>query len=117
MYALAIQTAFYFKKSKLLPYHDELKAGACFGATSGERPMWYSLNENNQNMNIVLVIKIGTHQQNMKPQMQENVGLFDLSSFAKFDLKGESVHDELQKICTANIKSMTGKTTARPNVK
>ena len=99
---------------KLLPYHDELKkAGACFGVTAGyERPMWYSLNG-----------KIPKYEysfgfQNWYPSAKhetintrKNVGLFDLSSFSKFDLKGENVHDELQKICTANIKSIPGKIT------
>ena len=49
------------RNQKLLPYHNELKdAGACFGATAGyERPMWYSLNEKIQNINIVTIIKIG----------------------------------------------------------
>ena len=36
---------------------------------------------------------------------------FDLTPFSKFDLKGENVHSELQRICTANIKSVPGKTT------
>ena len=41
-------------------------------------------------MNIVLIIKIGIHQQNMKPiNARKNVGLFDFSTFSKFDLKGE----------------------------
>tara|TARA_B100001121_G_scaffold9168_1_gene7636 strand:- start:2267 stop:4711 length:2445 start_codon:yes stop_codon:yes gene_type:complete len=102
------------RNQKLLPYHDELKkAGACFGSTSGyERPMWYSLNGKQPKYEYSFSF------QNWYPSAKhettnarKNVGLFDLSSFAKFDLKGESVHDELQKICTANIKSATGKTT------
>ena len=40
-----------------------------------------------------------------------NVGLFELSPFSKFDLKGEKIHDELQKLCTANIKNELGLTT------
>ncbi|MAG69812.1 MAG: sarcosine dehydrogenase, partial [Acidobacteria bacterium] len=42
---------------------------------------------------------------------RKNVGLFDFSSFSKFDLKGKKTHQELQKICTANIKNDIGKTT------
>ena len=42
---------------------------------------------------------------------RENVGLFDLTAFSKYDLKGKNVHFELQKLCTANIKNEPGKTT------
>ena len=37
--------------------------------------------------------------------------MFDFSTFSKFDLKGEKTHQELQKICTANIKNEIGKST------
>ena len=37
--------------------------------------------------------------------------MFDLTAFSKYDLKGQKVHSELQKICTANIKDEVGKTT------
>ena len=33
-----------------------------------------------------------------------NVGLFDLTPFSKFEIKSEKAHEELQRICTANIK-------------
>ena len=42
---------------------------------------------------------------------RENIGLFELTPFSKYDLKGETVHEELQKICTANIKKEIGKCT------
>ena len=102
------------RNQKLLPYHHELKkAGACFGATSGyERPMWYSLNCKDPKYEYSFGF------QNWYPSAKhetinarKNVGLFDLSSFAKFELKGERAHDELQKICTANVKLIPGKTT------
>ena len=36
------------RNEKLLPYHAELKTGACFRVAGGfERPMWYSLNGKN----------------------------------------------------------------------
>jgi len=41
----------------------------------------------------------------------KNVGLFDLSPFSKFEIKSEKAHQELQKICTANIKNEIGKCT------
>ncbi len=101
------------RNQKLLPYHNELKkAGACFGVTGGfERPMWYSLNGEEPNYNYSF------NYQNWYPSVKyetlnarKNVGLFDFSTFSKFDLKGEKVHNDLQRICTANIKNEIGKT-------
>ena len=34
-----------------------------------------------------------------------------LHAFSKYNLKGEKAHSELQRICTANIKNIIGKTT------
>ncbi len=102
------------RNKKLLPYHEELKnAGACFGVSSGyERPMWFAIN------NEKAEFKYSYNYQNWYPSVEfetknarENVGLFDLTAFSKYDLKGEKVHAELQKICTANIKKEIGKTT------
>jgi len=42
---------------------------------------------------------------------RKNVGLFDLTAFSKYDLRGQKTHSELQKICTANVKDKIGKTT------
>ena len=102
------------RNEKLLPYHEELKkAGACFGVAGGfERPMWYSLNEEKPEY------EYSFNYQNWYPSAKyetinarKNVGLFDFSTFSKFDLKGEKVHSDLQKICTANIKNEIGKST------
>ena len=41
----------------------------------------------------------------------KNVGLFDLTPFSKFEIKSENAHQELQRICTANIKNEVGKCT------
>ncbi len=101
------------RNQKLLPYHNELKkAGACFGVSGGyERPMWFKLNGSGSEY------KYSYGYQNWYPAVdyetkntKKNVGLFDLSPFSKFDLKGENSHEELQKICTANIKDIPGKT-------
>jgi len=102
------------RNQKIFPYHDELKkAGACFGVSSGyERPMWFALNNEKPEF------KYSYNYQNWYPSVEfetknarENVGLFDLTAFSKYDLKGKTVHNELQKICTANIKDEIGKTT------
>ncbi len=97
---------------KKLPYHEDLKkAGACFGVSGGyERPMWFALNGEKPEYNY------SYKYQNWFPAAEfetkncsENVGLFDLTPFSKFEIKGDTAHDELQLICTANIKSETGK--------
>jgi len=102
------------RNQKLFPYHEELKkAGACFGVSSGyERPLWFALNNEKPEH------KYSYNYQNWYPSVEfetknarENVGLFDLTAFSKYDLKGEKTHSELQKICTANIKNEIGKTT------
>ena len=95
-----------------LPYHDRLKEhGACFGVSGGyERPMWFSKDEKNKDY------KYSYNYQNWYPSAEfetknarSNVGLFELSPFSKFDLKGEKVHEELQILCTANIPNEPGK--------
>ncbi len=102
------------RDQKLTPYHDEMKkAGACFGVTGGyERPMWYATNGQKPEY------EYSYNYQNWYPAAEyetkntrENVGLFDLTAFSKYDLKGKNVHFELQKLCTANIKNEPGKTT------
>ena len=39
----------------------------------------------------------------------KNIGLYDLTPFSKFEIISEKAHQELQKICTANIKNEVGK--------
>ncbi len=102
------------RNQKLFPYHEELKkAGACFGYSSGyERPMWFAINGEKPEY------QYSFNYQNWYPSVEletknarQNVGLFDLTAFSKYDLKGEKAHTELQRICTANIKNEIGKTT------
>ena len=97
---------------KKTPYHDQLKkAGACFGVSGGyERPMWFSKDVQNK------FYKYSYNYQNWYPSAEyetkncrKNVGIFDLTPFSKFELKGELAHQDLQKIFTANIKNEKGK--------
>ena len=102
------------RDQRLLPYHEKLKKkGACFGQSGEyERPMWYALDglkaEYNYNYNF----------QNWYPSAKyesqntiKNIGLFELSPFSKYEIKGEKAHVELQRLCTANIKNEIGKCT------
>ena len=102
------------RNQKLFPYHEELKkAGACFGYSAGyERPMWFARNGEDPKYNYSF------NYQNWYPSVEyetknarKNVGLFDLSAFSKYELKGKKTHSELQRICTANIKNEIGRTT------
>ena len=102
------------RNQKLLPYHEELKkAGACFGQSGEyERPMWYAVNETKPNY------EYSFNHQNWYPSAEqeckntvENVGLFELSPFSKYEVKGETAYEELQRLCTANIKNVIGKCT------
>jgi 4-methylaminobutanoate oxidase (formaldehyde-forming) len=100
------------RNQKLLPYHDELKkAGACFGQSGEyERPMWYALNGSKAEY------EYSFNYQNWYPSVEyeckntiENVGLFELSPFSKYEIKGQKAYEELQRLCTANIKNEVGK--------
>ena len=102
------------RNQKLLPYHEELKkAGACFGVSGGyERPMWYALEGENAEYNYSF------EYQNWYSSVEyetknttSNVGLYELTPFSKYEIKGNLAHSELQKLCTANIKNEIGKST------
>ena len=102
------------RNQKLLPYHEELKkAGACFGVSGGyERPMWYALEGENAEYDYSF------EYQNWYSSVEyetknttSNVGLYELTPFSKYEIKGNLAHSELQKLCTANIKNEIGKST------
>ncbi len=97
---------------KTLPHHDNLKSfGACFGVSGGyERPMWFALDGERAEY------EYSYNYQSWYPSVEyetnntiKNVGLFDLTPFSKFEIKSDRAHEELQKICTANIKNEPGK--------
>jgi 4-methylaminobutanoate oxidase (formaldehyde-forming) len=102
------------RDQRLLPYHEDLKKiGACFGQSGEyERPMWYALNGAKPEYDYSF------NYQNWYPSVEheckntiENVGLFELSPFSKYEIKGDKAYDELQRLCTANIKNEIGKCT------
>ena len=102
------------RDQRLLPYHEDLKKiGACFGQSGEyERPMWYALNGNKAEY------EYSFNYQNWYQSVEyecnntvKNVGLFELSPFSKFEIKGEKAYEDLQRLCTANIKNEIGKCT------
>ena len=81
------------RNQRLLPYHEELKKeGACFGVSGEyERPMWYALNSKKAEY------KYSFDYQNWYPSVEfetknttTNVGLYELSPFSKYEIKGEA---------------------------
>jgi 4-methylaminobutanoate oxidase (formaldehyde-forming) len=102
------------RNQKLLPYHEDLKKkGACFGQSGEfERPMWYALDNNKAEY------EYSFNYQNWYSSVEhecrntiKNVGLYELSPFSKYEIKGEKSYEELQRLCTANIKNEIGKCT------
>ena len=102
------------RDQRLLPYHDELKnVGACFGQSGEyERPMWYALDGSKPEY------QYSFNSQNWYSSVEfeckntlDNVGLFELSPFSKYEIKGSKAHEYLQRLCTANIKNEPGKCT------
>ena len=102
------------RNERLLPYHEELKKeGACFGQSGEyERPMWYALDKTNP------AYQYSFNHQNWYASVEhetkntiKNVGLFELSPFSKYEIKGEKAYEQLQKLCTANIKNIIGNCT------
>ncbi|MDB4339847.1 FAD-dependent oxidoreductase [Pelagibacteraceae bacterium] len=98
---------------KLLPYHNQLKKlGSCFGQIAGyERPMWFSKNKKPN-------YKYSYGYQNWYKSAEKeclntrnNLSFFDLSPFVKFEVSGKNAHDQLQHLCSNNIKNIEGRTT------
>ena len=102
------------RNQKILPYHDLLKnKGACFGEVAGfERPMWYALNgkkpEYKYSYGYQNWYESAKHE---TINTRKNVGFFDLSTFAKFEIEGEEAFSSIQYLCSNNIKNSPGSTT------
>jgi 4-methylaminobutanoate oxidase (formaldehyde-forming) len=103
------ETARGVRKSAL---HDRLAAsGACFGEVAGfERPNWfapagtearYEYSYGRQNW---FEYSAAEHR-----AARQGVGLFDLSSFAKFVVEGRDAAECLNRICAANVDVPVGK--------
>ena len=102
------------RDQKLLPFHHDLKnKGACFGQVAGyERPMWYALNGNKPEYEYSYGYQNWYESAKYETiNTRKNVGLFDLSAFAKFEIKGNSAFKDLQRLCCNDIKNDPGKTT------
>jgi len=104
-----------FETSRLVrrsPMHDRLgKQGACFGEVAGwERANWfapegvepkYEYSYGRQNW--------FDYSAQEHKAVRENVGLFDLTSFAKFLLQGRDAEDILNHVSANNVSVPVGK--------
>ena len=99
---------------KKFPYHDHLeKKGACFGQVAGfESPLWYAINGEKPEF------KYSFHYQNWYESAKnetvntrKNVGFFELTPFAKFEIEGEDTYSLLQYLSSNNIKNKSGSIT------
>ena len=99
---------------KLLPFHRDLKnKGACFGQVSSfEKPMWYSLNEKTAKYKYSYGYQNWFDSADYETKnTRQHVGLFDLSSFAKFEIIGSNSFNDLQRLCCNEISKTNGRTT------
>jgi glycine cleavage system T protein len=95
------------------PLHDRLeKAGACFGEVSGwERANWFAPD------GVTPQYEYSYGRQNWfdysaaeHNAVRDNVGLFDLTSFAKFLVQGPDAMASLNRICANNVDVAPGRT-------
>ena len=94
------------------PLHKELASqGACFGEVGGyERPNWFAHN------GIEPTYKYTYRKQNWLDcaaaehiSVRESVGLYDISSFGKFEISGVGALSTLQRLSCANTDVEVGK--------
>ena len=95
------------------PLHDRLKAiGACHGEVAGwERPNWYA-----PDPDLAPRYEYSYGRQNWfgnsaaeHRAVREQVGLFDLSSFAKFRLQGPDAASVLNRVCANDVDVAPGR--------
>ena len=100
------------RDQRLSPLHDVLKAqGACHGEVGGfERANWFA-NEG-QKAEYEYSYKRQNWFENCAAEhraMRENVGVYDISSFGKFEVTGPDAMANLQRICCGDVDVEPGK--------
>ncbi len=94
------------------PLHDRLAAmGACFGEAAGyERPNWFAPAGTQPEYEYSYGRQNWFEQSAREHRaVREQVGLFDLSSFAKFVVQGRDAEQCLNRICAADVAVPVGK--------
>ena len=79
--------------------------GACFGQVAGfESPLWYAIDGNKPEFEYSFGYQNWYESAKYETiNTRNNVGLFELTPFVKFELKGEMTHPSLQYLCSNNI--------------
>ena len=98
--------------ARRLPYHDRARAaGAVFGDVQGwERPLYYA--EGDEPREIAYSYgRQPWHDATAREAMatREAVALYDLTTFAKFEVQGADACAVLQRLCTANVDVEPGR--------
>ncbi len=102
------------RNRKIFPYHDYLKEkGACFGQVAGfESPMWFAIDgdkpEFEYSFGYQNWYKSAKHE---TLSTRKDVGFFELTPFAKFQIEGKTTYSSLQYLCANNIKKEPGSIT------
>ncbi|MBT3305899.1 MAG: FAD-dependent oxidoreductase [Alphaproteobacteria bacterium] len=97
---------------RLTPFHDRLAVrGACFSEAQGwERPGWYA--PDGVAPEYVYSFKRQNwfeYSANEHRAVRENVGLFDQTSFSKFELRGDGAEAVLNTVCANDIAVEPGR--------
>jgi 4-methylaminobutanoate oxidase (formaldehyde-forming) len=112
----AVHWPFHYPKTargmRLSPFHDRLAArGACFSEAQGwERPGWFAPD------GVVAEYVYSFKRQNWFEHsaaehraVREGAGLFDQTSFAKFELRGGDAEGVLSQVCANNVAVEPGR--------
>lgn len=93
------------------PLHDVLeKQGACFGEVGGfERPNWFARNGAKAEYQYSYKRQnwFDVHREEHMA-MRERVGIYDISSFGKFEVSGPDAEKALQWICAGDVSMEPG---------
>ena len=97
-------------KTQSALYEVLKEQGACYGEVGGyERPNWFALNgaepkyQYSYKRSNWFDYYAGEHM-----AMRENVGVYDISSFGKFEVSGPDAEKALQWICAGDVAVPTG---------
>ena len=99
---------------KTLPYHNHLKnENACFGQVAGlEIPLWYAIDGEKPEFEYSFGYQNWYKSAKYETiNTRKNVGFFELTPFAKYEIEGKEALSSLQYLCANNIKNETGATT------
>ena len=97
------------RNARTTPLHDKLKAKGCVHteAFGWERPKWFSLDGREEacgfrRNNVFEVVEEECRA------VRERVGVLDLSSFAKYDVKGPDAEAFLNRLCANKVSTRPG---------